>query len=77
MGLSTKAAKTKITAKMCKTLEVFRAWFDITPEPKKCFTQKASKALFSDCNWKIWSGLDAFFMQIYMFLRACHFTNPV
>lgn len=53
MTLSTETAKTKITAKLCKTLGVFRAWFDITPEPKKCFIQKARKALFSDWNCKI------------------------
>ena len=50
MVFAAEAVKTKITAKMWKTLEVFRAWFDITPEPKKCFTLRASKSLFSDSN---------------------------
>ena len=50
MVFAAEAVKTKITAKMCKTLEVFRAWFDIKPEPKKCFTLRASKSLFSDSN---------------------------
>ena len=50
MFFSAEAVETKITVKMCKTLEFFKAWFDITPEPKKCFTLRASKSLFSDSN---------------------------
>ena len=63
---------------MSKRLETPSVWFVITiTEVKKCVGLRERKVFPVTGTEKHWSGLNTFFIQIYVFLRVCHVTDSV
>ena len=53
-------------------------WHARVFEPKTCVGLGESKVPFSDWKYKkCLPSLSTFYIQIYIFPRVCHFTNPV
>ena len=63
---------------MSKAFEAFSIWFGITATESKTCLSKRNNSFFSMTeNKKYWSGLNTFFIEIYIFLRVCRFNNSV